>query len=76
MNGYTADHVSQGCASTQCTPSATVLCSMIDNTNQVLGCYVGINYEKGAVSTFEKLICAPIPYGTTYVTAAYCMVYK
>jgi hypothetical protein len=75
VSGNSASSVSQGCASTQCTPSSTVMCSMTDNTNQVLGCYVGFNYEIGLVSTFEKQICAPIAYGTTYVTAAYCMVY-
>ena len=68
------DVVSLGCTSDQCTPSANVLCTMLANTNQVLGCYVGVNYETGIVGNFERKICAPIPSGSTYVSAAYCKV--
>ena len=63
--------VSLGCSSDQCFPSSTVLCSMIANTNKVLGCYVGTYYEKGQENTFIKQICAPVASG---LTAAYCKV--
>ena len=74
MSGNTALGVSLGCSSSQCTPSSTVLCSMVANTNQVFGCYVGEQFEKGGVSTFSKQICAPITFGTTYGSASYCKV--
>ncbi len=78
MSGSTASEVSLGCSSAQCTPSSTVLCSMLASTNQVLGCYVGDYYEKNAASTFEKSICAPVIQGNdqSAVSASYCKVKK
>ncbi len=68
------DVVSLGCTSDQCTPSASVLCTMVANTNQVLGCYVGVYSETGFIGIFVRKICPPVFSGNTYASAAYCKV--
>jgi len=73
VSGSTATGFTSGCQATQCTPSTTVLCSMVANTNQVLGCYVGALYAIGT-STFTKTICAPTGAAQPYASAAYCKV--
>ncbi len=64
-----------GCQSLHCTPAANTLCSMVANTNQVLGCYTGVSYTIGT-STWAKTICAPVAGlpNPPYVSAAYCKV--
>jgi len=51
--------VTSVCSAVACTPSATVLCSMVANKNQVFGCYTGAEYSIGK-STMAKSICAPV----------------
>ena len=62
--------VVSACSNVVCTPSATVLCSLVANTNQVLGCYVGVYYQSTSTTTMIASICAPI----SSASAAYCVV--
>jgi len=73
VSGTTATGFTSGCQATHCTPSSTVLCSMVANTNQVLGCYVGVIPTIGT-NTFVKTICAPVTQGSGQpaVSAAFC----
>jgi hypothetical protein len=48
------------------------LCSLVANTNQVLGCYVGVYYQSTSTSTMAASICAPI----SSASAAYCQVWR
>ncbi len=70
--------VTSACSAVACTPSATVLCSMVANTNQVFGCYVGAYYTYGGTGTFTKTICSPVTQtpGQPAVSAAFCKVKK
>jgi len=71
----TSTTVSLTCDSstTNCVNSATQLCSMVANTNQVLGCYVGQKVTTGtATIAWAKNICAPIGTGSSAASASYC----
>ena len=68
-SGTTATGVTLSCESAACASSATQLCSMVANTNQVLGCYTGQKVTVGT-STWAKSICAPV----NSASAAYCQV--
>jgi hypothetical protein len=72
--GLIATGVTPAC-SVSCTPTANVLCSMVKETNQVLGCYTGESYTIGT-STWTKSICAPVTQGSGQpaISAAYCKV--
>ena len=59
---------------TECIPSRTKLCSIVSDTNQVLGCNVGDYYQKTGTSTITKQICAPPRYGNYAQTASFCKV--
>ena len=68
-DGKTADSVESACAASCPASTSTnkVSCSLVADTNKVLGCNVGVYYQSVGTSTIKPSICAE-------TTAAYCQV--
>lgn len=66
-DGKTAESVESGCAASCPASTSTnkVSCSLVADTNKVLGCNVGVYYQSVGTSKIEPSICAE-------KTAAYC----